>query len=248
MHLVYIDDSRDEDLCVCSALAIPAEQWRMAFQQVRAFRRDLKKHDGIYVYKELHAWKLVSGRGKIADRVVPKGRRHQIFRDALALITELPGAQVFNACFGSKEDELAYERLLNRINRTMKAWDSHAVLIWDEGKEAQHRRLTRRMGVHNPIPSAYGMWETGNVTKNIPLEHILEDPVFKPSEQSYFIQLTDFVAYALLRREHPLPSRAKYRLHTAFEVLSPVLVTAASRTDPEGIIRPKKGRPGDPGR
>lgn len=122
------------------------------------------------------------------------------------------------------------------------------MLIWDEGKESQHRRLTRRMGVHNPIPSAYGMWETGNVTKNIPLEHILEDPVFKPSEQSYFIQLTDFVAYALLRREHPLPSRAKYGLHTAFDVLSPVLVTAASGTDPEGIIRPKKGRPGDPGR
>ena len=130
----------------------------------------------------------------------------------------------------------------------MKAWDSHAVLIWDEGKEAQHRRLTRRMGVHNPIPSAYGMWESGNVTKNIPLEHILEDPVFKPSEQSYFIQLTDFAAYALLRCEHPLPSRSKYGLHTAFDVLAPVLVTAASRTDPEGIIRSKRDAreiPGD---
>jgi hypothetical protein len=31
-------------------------------------------------------------------------------------------------------------------------------------------------------------------------------------------------------------------------VLAPVLVTAASRTDPEGIIRSKRGRPGDPGR
>jgi hypothetical protein len=99
----------------------PRNNGAWAFQQVRAFRRELKKHDGIYVYKELHAWKLVSGRGKIADRVVPKGRRHRIFRDALVLITHLPGAQVFNACFGSKQDELAYEWLLNRINRTMKA-------------------------------------------------------------------------------------------------------------------------------
>jgi Protein of unknown function (DUF3800) len=249
VHIVYIDDSRDEDLCVCSALAIPAEQWRAAFQGIREFRRDLKKRDGIYVYKELHAWKLVSGRGRIADRVVPKGRRCQIFKDALKLITDLPGAQVFNACFGSKDDEVAYERLLNRINRTMQAWDSHAVLIWDEGKEAQHRRLTRKMGVHNPIPSRYGRWaETGTFTKNIPLEFVIEDPVFKPSEQSYFIQLADFVAYALLRREHPIPSRSKYGLHQAFDVLAPVLVTAASTTDPEGIIRPTAKRPGEPGR
>jgi hypothetical protein len=39
---------------------------------VRDFRRDLNRKDGIYVDKELHAWKLVSGRGKIADRIVPK--------------------------------------------------------------------------------------------------------------------------------------------------------------------------------
>jgi hypothetical protein len=246
--LVYIDDSRDEELCACSALAIPAEQWRACFQQVRAFRRALRERDGIYVYKELHAWKLVSGRGRIGDRVVPKGRRCQIFKDALHLITTLPGAQVFNACFGSKEDEIAYERLLNRINRTMKEWNSHAVLFWDEGKEAQHRRLTRRMGVHNPIPSAYGIWETGALTKNIPLEYILEDPVFKPSEQSYFIQLTDFIAFALLRREHPIPSRSRYGLDKAFDALAPALVTAASRTDAEGIIRPKKRRPDGAGR
>ena len=49
MHLVYIDDSRDEALCVCTALAIPAEERRRAFQQVRQFRQELKRRDGIYV-------------------------------------------------------------------------------------------------------------------------------------------------------------------------------------------------------
>lgn len=239
MHLIYIDDSRDEHLCVFSALAIPADEWQNAFQQVRQFRRDLKKSDGIYVYAELHAWKFVSGRGKISDRIVTKGRRCQIFKETLQLIANLPGARLFNAVFSAKEDERAFEWLLNRINRTMQAWDSHAILICDEGKELVYTRLVRRMHTYNPIPSQFGVWlDTGEVWKNIPIDRIIEDPFFKKSEQSYFIQLADFCAYALLRCERPIPSKTKYGIDQAFNLLSAILVREASFRDPEGIIRP----------
>lgn len=241
MHLIYIDDSRDEGLCVFSALAIPAASWRECFEMVREFRRKLKKSDGIYVYKEFHAWKFVSGRGQIADRVVPKGRRCQIFREALKLVTDLPGARLFNAVFGAKEDERAFERMMNRINRTMIAWDSHAMLICDEGKESAYTRLVRRMGVFNPIPSQFGVWtDTGAKTKNIPIERVIEDPIFKKSEHSYLIQLVDFCAYALLRRERPIATKSKYGLDRAWETISgsSILVREATRRDAEGILRP----------
>lgn len=241
MHLVYIDDSKDEELCIFSALAVSAALWQDAFQQVRSFRRELKKSDGIFVYKELHAWKFVSGRGRIADRVVPKGRRCQLFKEALKLVAGLPGVRLFNASFPRKDDERAFEWLLNRINRTMEAWDSYTVLICDRGKD--YTRLKRRMSVYNPISSRYGYWdETGTITKNIPIDRIIEDPFFKDSEQSYFIQLADCCAYSLLRRERPIPSKTKYGLDKAFELLSPILVKEACRYDPEGIIRPRHKR------
>ncbi|HUT36733.1 MAG TPA: DUF3800 domain-containing protein [Planctomycetota bacterium] len=239
MHLIYLDDSRDEELCVFSALAVPEDQWREAFSGVRQFRRALKQTDGILVHAEFHAWKFVSGRGCLGPRVVPKGRRCQIFRDALAMVAGLPGVRLFNAVFPARDEERTFERLLNRINRTMVAWGSRAILICDEGKEAAYTRLTRRMGVYNPIPSQYGTWtDTGAAMKNIPIERILEDPFFKRSDQSYFIQLVDFCAYALLRRERPIPSKTRYGIHEAFAALSPVLVREASRYDSEGIIRP----------
>jgi hypothetical protein len=247
LHLVYIDDSRDEAGCVFSALAIPADQWRNAFQKVRKFRRELKNSDGIFVYKEFHAWKFVSGRGEFADRTITKGRRCQIFKDTLTLVAELPGARLFNAVFWAKEDEEAFERLVNRINRTMQAWDSRAILICDEGKECAYTRLYRRMCVYNPIPSRYGVWpDTGEPLKNIPIEYIIEDPFFKKSHQSYFIQLVDFCAYALLRRERPVASKNKYGLDKAFVLLDSILVREACNYDPEGIIRPQKGEQGLP--
>jgi len=239
MHLFYIDDSRDEQKCVFSALALPVDQWHEAFRQVREFRRELRRAYGIYVYKELHAWKFVSGRGHISDRVVAKGQRCAIFRDALRLVAGLPGARLFNAVFPRNDDEKAFEWMLNRINRTLQAWGSYGLLICDEGKEIAYTRLVRRMYVYNPIPSKFGVWfDSGRTWKNIPLDRIVEDPFFKDSAQSYFVQLVDFIAYALLRREHPLPSKSRYGLDKAFSELDSILVQEARRSDPEGIIRP----------
>jgi len=239
VHLIYTDDSRDEHLCVFSALAIPVEQWREALGRVREFRRELRRTYGIFVYKELHAWKFVSGRGRISDRVVTKFERCGIFKQALDLTAQLPGAGLFNACFPAKEDERAFEWMLNRIDRTLLKWVSHGVLICDEGKEAAYTRLARRMAVYNPIPSMFGVWpDTGRATRNIPIERIVEDPFFKRSSQSYFIQLVDFAAYALLRRERPTKHTTRYGLHRAFDGLKPVLVREARPRDPDGIIRP----------
>ena len=158
MHLIYIEDSADEHLSVFSALALPVEQWRACFGIVRDFRRDLKRTYGIYIYKELHAWKFVSGRGQIAPGFVTKAQRATIFRSALEMMTNLPGAQMLNACFPKGKIDRAFERLLNRIERSLLAWDSHGILLCDQGKEGDYTRLVRRMNVHNPIPSRFGVW------------------------------------------------------------------------------------------
>jgi len=239
VHLFYIDDSKEARGCVFSALGIPVQQWTPTLEEVRDFRRRLRREYGIYIHKELHAWKFVSGRGRISDRYVSKETRCEIFRTALEFVASLPGARLFNAVFPRKQDERAFEWLVNRVNRTLHAWESYALLICDEGKEVIYTRRFRRMRAYNPIPSRFGVWlDTGELTRNIPIDRIVEDPVFKPSDQSYFLQLADFAAYALLRREFTLESKSRLGLNRAFEVLEPILVKEASRKDPYGIIRP----------
>jgi len=239
MHLIYIDDSADNEIAIYSALAIPADQWRTAFNAIRDYRRQLRRAYGIYVYKELHAWKFVSGRGDIADRVVNRSQRVAIFNEMLDLMTRLPGARLFNAAFPLNDRIRGFEWLINRINRTLQAWGSHGIVICDRGNELTYTRLMRRMGVFNPIPSSQGTWQdTGASWRNIPIERLVEDPFFKPADQSYFIQLCDFAAYALLRRERPLESKMRYSLHESFGRLHPILAREARPRDPEGIIRP----------
>ena len=213
MHLIYIDDSGDEELSIFSALTIRADKWNSCLDEIKNFRRDIQTSDGISVYTEFHAWKFVSGRGKIADHVVPKGRRCQIFKQTLQMVAMLPEVRLFNVVFPTKASGYAYETLLGGINRTLQTWDSHAILICDEGKDATYTKLVRRM----------------QTLKNGAIDRILEDPFFKQSDQSYFIQLSDFCAYALLRQERPIESKTRYGIDQAFNLLEPIS---------EGIIRP----------
>ena len=237
MHIVYIDDSGDEQVRVFSCLAIPAQRWNDCFAQIQAFRRKLKQRDGIFVKLEFHATDFVSGRGHIADRTIPKGARCRIFKETLFETTQLPGVRLFNGAAAKQDEPRLFERLLNRINRTAIRWDSQAILVSDEGKD--YTALLRKMRVYNPIPSMFGGWQDGNLIRNIVLDRIIEDIFFRRSERSYFIQLADFCAYALLRSERPIPSKSRYGLDGAFDLLRGICTPECFGSDPRrlGIIR-----------
>lgn len=234
MHLVYIDDSYEHPYQIYSAIAVPANRWREFFDRIKAWRRELNQSDGILITKEFHATEFCGGRGRLGPQVVGKYRRSRIFLEALQLLNSMEGLRVFNVCRTSKP-EWALERLMTRIHKTMETWDSYATLIMDEGKEAEITRLLRKMGVYNPVPVYVGPGQTE--LKNLPIQRILEDPVFKPSDRSYFVQMADFVAYSLLRKEKQLASKNKYGYHEMFDVLTDVVAREASLHDPMGVIR-----------
>ena len=237
MHFVYMDDSGDENVRAYSALAIADADWKDTFLRIKQYRRDLKKMYGIFVTKELHATDFVAGRGRISTKTVAKGTRCRLFRETLAFVAQFRGVRLFNALAPKANESLIFERLMNRINTNMRKSGSNALIIHDHGKD--YTSLVRRLSVYNPIQSMYGRWADGSIHKNIPLDNILEDIMFRDSARSYFIQLVDFCAYALFRSEYPLASKTKYNLDQAFQELHVICIPACFSSDPRklGIIR-----------
>lgn len=234
MHIVYIDDSYENPVQTYAGIAVSASAWRSCFTEVLQWRRNLKHTDGILVTKEFHATEFVAGRGRLGEQTITKYKRCQIYRDAFMLLDRMQGIRVFSSCRRSRP-EWAFERLITRIHKTMETWDSHAVLICDQGKEAEFTRLIRKMGTYNPVAVYVG---PGSLeTQNLATVRILEDPFFKESSRSFFVQMADFVAYGLLRREKHLESKNRYGIHECFDLLSNVVVREASTHDPMGVIR-----------
>jgi hypothetical protein len=234
MHFVYIDDSKDSKLACFSALVIPADRWREALDWVLGARAQMNKSDGIYLRKEMHATDWNAGKGKVGPRLVSVQRRVELYNYFLQCLASMNYAQLLNAAVPLVDEDRAFERLLNRLNVNMTRAGSTAVIFSDEGKN--YDAMLRRMRKHNYIPSQFGRWPEG-AAKNLPLDRLLEDIVYRDSKRSLFIQAADACAYALLRQENPIPSKTKWGLDKSFAILDPILVKAANRRDPLGIIR-----------
>lgn len=142
---------------------------------------------------------------------------------------------MINAAVRPVDQDRAFERLLNRINVNMSKAGSRALIFSDEGKN--YDPMLRRMRRFNYIPSRLGAWAPGKPTKNITLDRILEDMIFRNSAKSLFIQAADACGYALLRHENPVASKTAFGLDQSFKILDPILVKAANHRDPLGIIR-----------
>lgn len=235
MWFAYIDESKDDGgFYIYTALVMNGEKWRIAFDKVKDFRRSLRDEYGIHMSHELHAWKFAAGKGQIGNRPILKPERAEIFRRVMKFIADSRCFLVVSSCH--RIEQYAFERLMNRINRTAQGKDKNVLLFFDQGEEVEITKRIRRMRVHNPIPSKFGTWAgSDKVTKSIPLERCVEDPIFKDSKASYFVQLADFCAYALLRMERPKPSRTSLGYDTMYEELRPVSRRITNPSDPKGM-------------
>jgi Protein of unknown function (DUF3800) len=276
VRFFYVDESYNTEKFCLSAICIKHSDWRACFKMAQEHRRNLKEDHGVFVRKEIHAHELVGGRGNIATSTVNKHTRSRIFFGLLNLIAQMPEVRLFNVCLdvkGRRDPQLdAWDRLLNRIERTMLEFEKReaitrkrllaalpftlpeevskeirlrllsysprAIIVADEGREQELTKVFRKMSVFNPIPSRYGGWAEGS-SKSIPVERIIEDPIFKKSHHSFLIQLADCAAFSLLKRETPpTPTVKKYGIHNFFdECLAKICFKGASPRDPLGIVR-----------
>jgi hypothetical protein len=236
MHFVYIDDSKDNKLACFSALLVPSDTWNDCLNRLIAIRRTLKQCDDVPLRMEMHTTDWLSGKGRLV-RHLDKHDRVRIYNYVLAGITMLPDVQLINAAVPQHEEERAFEWLLNRINKNMAVSDSMAVIFSDQGKS--YDKLFRRMRRHNFIPSRIGSWESGAMSKNLVLDRIVEDIVYRDSERSLFIQAADACAYSVLRSESPIPSKTALGLDQSMMILEPIMVKQAFARCPKrlGIIR-----------
>ncbi|MCA3282396.1 MAG: DUF3800 domain-containing protein [Roseomonas sp.] len=239
MWFAYVDESKENNsFFVYSALIIESDAWNDTFAAVKTLRQQLRQSHGIFINKELHAWKFAAGKGQISDRVLDKQRRAVIFAEVLKFIAESGKFKLISSV--NTSEFYAFDRLMNRLNRTAQAKKTNVLLFCDEGQETVFTKRIRKMRVYNQIPSNRGVWQdNGSAVKNIPIQNIIEDPIFKKSHMSYFIQLVDFCAYVLLRKEKPIASRSELGYDKMYASLKPCIETAVAPKCKEslGIIR-----------
>ena len=251
MRIYYIDEAEGPTCYVRSALGVDAERWNSLHGSVRSWRYAVAGDYSVPTGRKLNAGDLLARRGNLV-RIDNTGRRltpeqgAEIFMNGLRVIegaaSRRGGIEVINVCL-RKADVMDYERtsldrLLNRINTSVRADGRYAHLIFDEEGEWMVEQLYHRLRECNPVPSRYEVWEDGAPTKDIPIERIIGGPSFRSSRDDDLLPMADLIVHALLNQEEePSQSVRELGLHLAFGILDLVLNRKASRSDPQGVVR-----------
>jgi len=212
MHLAYIDDSGNTAAPPQGSLTysigcvlIEARLWPNVFDEVIEYRRFLRDQFGIPVRAEIKANYLLYNRGPFLSRhPLSEGARHRVYRGFLRLahkqelkvfgVVVKKRATAQGTCLPADPRSVAWEWLLQRLERFSTKGDHPLLLIHDEGDNAFIRGATRKARRAGTAGSVFG---TGSLKR--PARLIIDDATPRDSRDSYFVQLADLVAYAAFR-------------------------------------------------
>lgn len=255
MYLMYADESGDSGLTnsptryfALSGLVVHELRWRDCLEEIIRFRHAMRQRFGLKLREEIHARSLISRPGKLI-RIARQDRlsilRH--FADALASIADLNVINILVDKQGKPQNydvfDLAWKVLVQRFENTLR-WrnfpgpknpDERGILFCDGKADRRIISMIRKMRGYNPVPNQQQWFGPGY--RNLALSYVVEDPNFRDSAHSYFIQAVDAIAFLLHQHVAPNGYMRKTSGRNYFQRLKPILCLKASSTDPLGIVR-----------
>jgi hypothetical protein len=250
--IAYVDESGntgDVDLSGSSltyslgCILVDADAWPAAFDEMLAFRRRLKQRFGLPMRAEIKANYLLRNSGPLRSLNLGTGARRTVYRAHMRILQGLP-ARAFSVVVDKRNKpgfapenifDLAWEGLLQRLERTSKYESATFIVMHDEGEDDAIRKWVRRARRHLTAGSAFG---TGSRTFAASL--LIDDPVARRSHQSYLVQAADLVAYAGFRAlVPPGPGVAAVCHQDMWDELGPAIhrrVTSVRQRSKPGVV------------
>ncbi|HYK89285.1 MAG TPA: DUF3800 domain-containing protein [Acidobacteriota bacterium] len=254
MYLMYVDESGDSGMTnsptrhfVLSGLVVHELRWQACLEQLIEFRRRMKAQFGVRLREEIHAARFITHPGDMIR--IKRNDRLTIIRMLAREIASMTDLNIINVAVDKLGKtaaydifEMAWKALIQRFENTANHRnfrgpanpDERGMLFPDNTENKKITDLLRRMRRYNPIPNQPFF---GPGYRNIGISKIIEDPSFRDSSHSYFIQAADLVAFLLYQYLAPSAYFRKKGATGYFKVLDPVLCKVASQADPYGIVR-----------
>lgn len=261
MYLVYTDESGDPGLggggtpwFVISGIIIHESHLNEIFQRLRTLRQGLHQTYKIPQRISLHGTDIVNGHKDYhhSKYGLSTQDRFDIYHQCIDYLAQCNETRILNVFInkglihdpGLDVFEVAWSFFIQRFHNFLSAGghlqlsEQYGMLITDRTQDDKLRNLLRKMRAYNYVPSRFGQ------SRQILVNHVVDDPVPRVSDHSYHIQMADLAAYSLARRDHPSSKLEKYNFSKTFDMLDPILLKQATEYDKQGIVYwPRNGQP-----
>lgn len=254
MYLMYVDGSGDSGLqnapsryYILTGLVVHELRWQQYFDQIVDFRRRMRASFGLRLADEIHASAMMTKPGPLVR--IKRNDRLTILRafaDELASMPDISFIQVVidkqGKPLGYDVFQMAWKALLQRFENTIVYRnfpgpanpDEKGVLYSDNTDNRRVTQVLRQVRRYSPVPNQPRF---GIGYRNLLVRNLVEDPTFRDSRHSYFIQAADLCAYLLKQYLGHRSYFKKKGARSYFRRLDPVLCKVASSADPLGVVR-----------
>lgn len=250
---MYVDESGDTGLShspcryfVLTGIVLHELRWNAHLDELVNFRKRMRTKFGLLLREEIHSAHLINRPGPLIR--IPRNDRLTIIRHFTDELAALADINIINVVVDKRGKPTGYDvienswrALIQRFSNTMTYRnfpgpanpDDRGMVLPDMGEVKKVTEVLRKMRRYNPIPNQP---PHGPGYRNLLISNLIEDPYFKDSRHSYFIQAADLAAFLLYQRLTPSSYAKMKSLDKYFSRLSGVLCRVASGADPDGIV------------
>jgi hypothetical protein len=205
MFFSYFDESGDDgypvyssELFVLSSIYFHYSVWKKNYEAIRLFRQNLKKQWNFPVKLEFHTKEFLADKNPYHGMYTPDQRRTILFEycqfveslDFKIISVVIDKKKIQRPKYAVLQKALTYniQRIENDLG--LPEHDGQFLIITDEGRVKKMRETTRAIQRINFIPSQFSL-----LPYRKEIARLIEDPLPKPSSESYFIQIADMVSF-----------------------------------------------------
>lgn len=245
MYLMYVDESGDVGIVnsptryfILSAIVVHELRWKNTLRGLVEFRRMLRDTKGLKLREEIHSNEFITRPGDL--KRIKRNDRLDILKKCMDWMNGQHHINIFSVAVdkeGRKDDifELAWNTLIMRFENTIRHnnfsgpqnADDRGIILSDNTEGEKLRKLVRKMRHFNTIPNTQQLYSGG--FRNLKLEYVIEDPVFRDSQHSFIHQMNDVVAYCVRQRYEPNSYMKKKGGHNFYKRIDNVLTKEVSK-------------------
>jgi hypothetical protein len=249
MYFCYIDESGDcgeydasnpkktgSKFFILAAIIVASDKWKISLGTLKAFRKKIA-HEGFLPYHvEFHCAEMIDPHKIKEYTQISVPERWKLMEEYAETLGQNTAFSVITVVIDKESSRLrpeeyittAVTKLYQAFDEFLKEKESNGILFFDRANEKNITTHVRKL---------LGTGASGESIPGIKIGWVLEDPIFRVSSDSMFIQSADVVAYTIKEKEFPQASRQKHQAHKIFtRKLNPILFKSKIADD-DGIIR-----------
>jgi len=248
MYFCYVDESGDcgmhdpakpeqsgSPLFILTGVCVADNKWKISLETIKAFRKKIAREAYLNYDVEFHCSEMVDTHKVNAYQQISISDRWKIIEEYAETLGQNRALLLISVVINKTKSGLepadyltgAITALYIAFDELLKKEETYGIVFFDRANEKTTNTHVRKLlGT-----GASGMSGAARIGR------IIEDPIFRLSHDSMFIQAADVAAYTLKEHELPKAARKKFYADRIFMKKLSGICLRSNAAGEDGIIR-----------